>query len=109
MGQLSQPYFDWNPNMVTALSRQKADYLFGGGLIVVAFLLQLCSFFAPNTNTLLDAESAHLAPWMAGLATVLVFFAFRKTAAVLAARYEMEVTAWLKVKCEEDAKKVAER
>ena len=46
MARLSGTYWNSNPHMPLALAAQKADYLFGGGLIVVAFVLQLASFFA---------------------------------------------------------------
>lgn len=40
MGRLSGSYWDSNPHMPPMLAAQKAAYLFGGGLIVLAFAVQ---------------------------------------------------------------------
>ena len=101
MARLSGSYWDWNPHMPPALAAQKADYLFGGGLILVAFLLQLGSFFASSAPLLGEAQ-ARLAPWAAGAATVLCFFLLRMAAARLAKRYEAQMVAWLKQKAEHE-------
>lgn len=95
MARLAGTYWDWNPHLPPALAAQKADYLFGGGLIVVAFVLQLGSFFA-SSEPLLSPSQSRLAPWLAGAATVVVFAVFRFAAARLAKHYEAQITAWLK-------------
>ena len=105
MARLAGTYWDRNPHMPPALAAQKADYLFGGGLILVAFLLQLGSFFA-STAPVLSEKQARLAPWVAGVATVLGFFLMRMAARGLAKYYEAQIVAWLKQK-EEQGKNAA--
>lgn len=100
MGRLSGTYWDWNPHLPPALAAQKADYLFGGGLIVIAFVLQLASFFA-SPQLLLTEAQARVAPWVAGAATLVGFAALRFAARRVAARYEAEITSWLKRKAEQ--------
>lgn len=100
MARLSGTYWDWNPHLPPALAAQKADYLFGGGLIVVAFVLQLVSFFVSSQPILTEAQT-RAAPWVAGVATVIAFLALRLAARHVAARYEAEITAWLKKKPEQ--------
>ena len=39
MARLSSSYFDANPHMPAALASQRAEYIFGGALIVAAFAL----------------------------------------------------------------------
>jgi len=99
MARLSGTYWDWNPHMPIALAAQKADYLFGGGLILVAFVLQLASFFAPTKPVLTVAQAA-LAPWIAGAATVIGFFILRAASKRLAKHYEVQITEWLKKRLE---------
>ena len=95
MARLSGSYWDWNPHLPPALAAQKSDYLFGGCLIVLAFVLQLASFFAPSEPPVLTERQARLAPWVAGIATVAVFAAFRLAAARVAKHYEAQITEWL--------------
>lgn len=96
MARISGSYWDWNPHMVATLAAQKADYLFGGGLIVIAFVLQLGSFFAPVDPTALSYAQARIAPWVAGALTAVLFTAFRLAAVWLAKHYEAQINAWLK-------------
>jgi hypothetical protein len=100
MGRLSGTYWDWNPHLPPALAAQKADYLFGGGLILIAFILQLVSFFASSQPVLTESQ-AHAAPWLAGIATVVAFAVLRVAARRLAKHYEAEITSWLKKKLEQ--------
>lgn len=100
MARLSGTYWDWNPHLPVALAAQKADYLFGGGFILVAFVLQLGSFFA-STQLVLTAEQANAAPWVAASATILVFALLRLAAGQLAKHYEKQITAWLKQRLEQ--------
>ena len=95
MGRLSGTYWDWNPHLPPALAAQKADYLFGGGLIVVAFVLQLVSFFASSADVL-TASQAQAAPWVAAILTIVAFFCLRIAARHLAKHYEAQIAAWLK-------------
>ena len=99
MARLSGTYWDWNPHLPPALAAQKADYLFGGGLILVAFVLQLGSFFAP-TQSVLTGEQARVAPWVAAGGTIAAFVLLRFAAGRLARHYEKQITAWLKQKLE---------
>lgn len=100
MARLSGTYWDWNPHMPPALAAQKADYLFGGGLILAAFLLQLGSFFAPATAVLTE-EQGRWAPWVAGVATISGFFLLHIAATRLGKHYEKQITSWLKQKIAE--------
>ena len=100
MARLSGTYWNSNPHMPRALAAQKADYLFGGGLIVVAFVLQLASFFA-SAEVLLTEAQARLAPWIAGATTVVAFVSLRVAAGRLAKHYEVQIRAWLKQKAEQ--------
>lgn len=95
MGYISGTYFNWNPHMPPALAAQKADYLFGGGLILVAFILQLVSFFASNAP-FLTKEQTLMAPWVAGVCTIVGFLLLRLIANRLAKHYETQISAWLK-------------
>ena len=97
MARLSGTYWDWNPNMPPALAAQKADYLFGGGLIVLAFSVQLASFFFSSASYL-SPQATSLAPWCAAAGTLLVFLALRMAASKLAKRFEKQIVKWLKAK-----------
>ena len=88
MGLLSGTYWDWNPHMPPALAQQKADYLFGGGLILVAFSLQLISF-AATSNMLMSPQQATVAPWFAAVGTAVFFFALRWASRKVAAQFEV--------------------
>jgi hypothetical protein len=99
MAALSGSYWDWNPDMPPALAAQKADYLFGGGLIVLAFMFQLASFFVPTANALSESQGL-TAPWLAAVFTLLAFFVLRMAARRLAKHFESQIVAWLKQKSE---------
>ena len=96
IGRLSGSYWDWNPNMPPFLAAQKADYVFGGGLILVAFVLQLAAFFAPNQGSVFPSDIVQWVPWIAALATVIAFFALRLVASRVAARFQLQIEAWLR-------------
>lgn len=96
MGRLSGSYWDSNPHMPKALATQKADYLFGGSLIVVAFVLQLASFFAPANGQVLSTSQARWAPWIALILTTLAFFVLRVLAIRVASHFQVQVEAWIK-------------
>jgi hypothetical protein len=93
MGRLSETNFGSNPHMPTALATQKADYLFGGGLIVVAFVLQLASFFVPANAEALSTTQARWAPWGALVLTILLFFVLRVQATRVASHFQVQVEA----------------
>ena len=95
MAKLSGTYWDWNPNIPPALAAQKADYLFGGGLIVVAFSTQLASFFFSNAPWLSPSASSS-APGIAAIATLLLFLSLRFASRKLAGHFERQITTWLK-------------
>ena len=95
MAKLSGTYWDWNPNIPPALAAQKADYLFGGGLIVVAFSTQLASFFFSNASWLSPSASSS-APGIAAIATLLLFLSLRFASRKLASHFERQITAWLR-------------
>ena len=97
MGRLSGTYWDWNPHMPPALAQQKADYLFGGGLILITFCLRLLSF-AATSEMVLSSEQATIAPWVAAAGTAVWFFVLRWASRRLAAHFVAEVTAWLRLR-----------
>lgn len=98
MGRLSGSYWDSNPHIPPALASQKADYIFGGGFIVIAFVLQLASFLVPSDIQVLDAQQARYAPWVALLLTVCAFAVLRILAARIAKRFEKQIVVWLNEK-----------
>lgn len=108
MADLSGTYWDWNPHMVPALAAQKADYLFGGGLIVVAFALQLAAFLVPPASQIPFANSA-IVPWTAAAVTVGGFFVLRILAQAVAKRFEAQINARLQEKNEEIKRKHADK
>lgn len=93
MARLSGTYWDWNPKMPAALAAQKADYLFGGGLILLSFTIQLASFFF-NTSDL-SLRHTGLIPWCAAASTLLTFFVLRVFARKVAHRFERQIVEWL--------------
>ena len=95
MANLSGSYYDWNPHMVTALAQQKAEYLFGGGLIVVAFMLQLLSYFA-TSDTVLTPGQTQAAPWIAVVGTAIFFVGFHAASKAVAGKYEVRITELVK-------------
>jgi hypothetical protein len=95
MARLSASYWDANPHMPQALAAQKADYIFGGGLIFVAFVLQFVSFFVPPERVALSASAAEVAPWLAAVFTGVGFFVLRIVSRHLASHYERQIHAWL--------------
>jgi hypothetical protein len=101
MALLSGTYWGSNPHMRIALAAQKADYLFGGGLIFVAFVLQLASYFA-STEPMLTLAQTILAPWIAGVATVIVFSIFHAASKRLAKHYEVQITEWVNLRREKE-------
>lgn len=100
MARLSGMYWGSNPHMTQTLAAQKADYWFGGGLILVAFVLQLGSFFGSN-EPFMSSNHARFAPWLAGVVTVICFFLLRKIARQLARHYEAQIAVWLKAQATE--------
>jgi len=95
MARLSHTYWDANPHLPAVLAAQKADYIFGGGLILTAFALQLGSFFATGTAPVLSGTQATVAPWLALAGTTGVFLLGRLASVRLAGKYEREVRAWM--------------
>jgi hypothetical protein len=108
MARLSYTYWDANPHMPAVLAAQKADYVFGGGLIVLAFALQLVSFFSIDPAPFLSAAAAARAPWIAIPATVLLFFAVRGASVTLARRYQAAVEEFMRKEEEEQERKQKE-
>ena len=96
MGRLSGAYWDWNPHMPPFLAAQKADYVFGGGLILIAFILQLTAFFAPSHGSVFRPDTVQWVPWIAAVATVLAFLALRVVASRVATRFQVQIEAWLR-------------
>lgn len=90
MAALSGTYFDWNPHMPAALGAQKAEYLLGGGLIWVAFFLQLLSFFA-SSSVVLTSEQGALAPWIGGCGAIALFIFLKMLSKKVAKMYETKI------------------
>ena len=99
MARLSGSYWGWNPHMPPALAAQKADYLFGGGLIVTAFILQLVSYFA-SAHEVLTRGQARVAPWIAVIATLIAYYVLRVVSRRVAKHYEAQIAAWIKASWE---------
>ncbi len=78
------------------LAAQKADYLFGGGLIVLAFSVQFASFFVPPEAMAFGASQGRLVPWAMAAITVCIFFLLRVVAGRVAKYYEDQIIEWLK-------------
>lgn len=106
MGRLSHTYWDANPHLPAVLAAQKADYIFGGGLILGAFALQLGSFFATGTASVLSEAQAAVAPWLALAGTAFLFHLVRLAAVRLAGKYEREVRAWIEKEQHEQERKL---
>ena len=108
MADLSGTYWDANPYMIPALAAQRADYLFGGGIIVLAFALQLSSFLLPATAVIPFSRPA-VVPWVAAALTVVIFFVLRYLSRILARRFEGQIKVRLKEKHEDAERKLEER
>jgi hypothetical protein len=96
MGRLSGSYWDSNPHMPPMLAAQKADYLFGGCLIVLAFTVQFSSFLVSEKYMILNAMQAQWAPWVAAVATAIIFMLLRFASRRVAKYYEIQINEWLK-------------
>lgn len=101
MGRLSRTYWDWNPHLAPALAAQKAEYIFGGGLIFLSFLLQIGSFLA-SKEFLFPIRSARFVPWFACLLTLFFYGFCRWLSSKLARHYEAEILHWLKAQAEKE-------
>jgi len=108
MADLSGTYWDWNPHMIPALAIQKADYLFGGGIILIAFALQFSSFLVPNTAQI-PFNNPSIVPWVIGGFTIVAFFSLRFLSRILARHFESQIKARLKERDDEHARQLAER
>jgi hypothetical protein len=89
MGALAGSYFDFNPHAVPALAAQKADYIFGGLFIVLAFGAQLMAPLASPTTTI--AIGARGAVLIAIPATIVVFLLLYPASKQLAGRFERQI------------------
>jgi hypothetical protein len=91
MAAISGTSWNFNRHMVAAMAAQKADYLFGGGLIVLAFSAQFASFFvSPGTVAIPTAHVAAV-PWFALAITVVLFFILRHASKRIAANFEAQI------------------
>jgi len=114
MGKLSQSHYDANPYQPRALAMQKADYVFGGGLIVAAFALQFLSFLAPSEPRIVSASAIPVTMGIAFIGTILAFLILRIGAGKLGKKYEQKIQAWLaaeeeRYRKEREAQKAAQR
>lgn len=95
MGMLSGTFWDANPHMPPALAAQKADYLFGGGLIVVTFAVQFASFMVPPTAIAVGEEHAQVVRWTMAALTLVAIPVLMFVSKSLGKRYERQVNEWL--------------
>jgi hypothetical protein len=110
MADLAGSYFDWNPHMVTALAAQKADYLFGGGIIVMAFALQLLALLIPSENVVVTTKlPSNAAPSLALLGTASLFLLLLLAAKRLSRHFEAQISEQLKKKDELQKRELEER
>ena len=91
MAAISGTYFDYNPSMITAVAAQKADYLFGGCIIVFAFSTQLASFMVPDDVRLFSPEVSNAIPWIALVSVVVLFVVLARVAKLLGRRFEAQI------------------
>lgn len=92
MDDLSGTYVGQNPFMVHALASQKAEYLFGGVIIVVAFILQLISFLVPPSAAIPFSRPAVVL--LAMVLTIMLFFILFYVSQRLAKHFEAKITAY---------------
>jgi hypothetical protein len=98
MAALAGTYFDFNPHAVPALAAQKADYIFGGLFIVLAFGAQLMAFLVTPSATI--AISARWAALIAIPVTVVVFVVLYRVSRLLASRIGRQVRQAAKVQAD---------
>lgn len=91
MSKLSDTYWGWTPHMITAVAAQKADYPFGGCIIVCAFALQLVSFLVPQSSTALSLGQAKFVLWIALVVTILTFLSLRHVSKSIASRFAQQI------------------
>lgn len=110
MARLSYTYWDSNPDMPAALVAQKADYIFGGGFIVLAFFLQFVSFFSTSPELVLSGSSAAFAPWAGVAGTFILFLLTRIGSTRLASYFRAQVEELMRKQNEEyERKRIEER
>ena len=93
MADISGTYWDFNPHMIKNAAAQKADYLFGGGIIVLAFAGQVVSLLVPTTANILGAPCSRLVPLVAVGGTIALFIVLRFVSGRLSARYASQISA----------------
>lgn len=91
MAALAGTYFDFNPHAIPALAAQKADYIFGGIFIVLAFAAQMASFLAGSYEIPVGAGWKALIPLLAFGATAVLFVVLHRFSKRLARRFESEI------------------
>lgn len=103
MAHLAGSYWDSNPHVVAALAAQKADYLFGGGTIMLAFVVQLGAVFAPTDSSGVSTGEARFALFLAVFLTAGSFALLHQVAARLAGRFERQINESMKRRLDEQA------
>jgi hypothetical protein len=104
MADIASTYFDSNLYLVANTAAQKADYLFGGVFIVLAFAGQVIALLIPSDAGCLAIKSTRLAPYGAIGGTIVVFMLLRMLSQRLASRYERQIRAELTRRMEEAAR-----
>lgn len=101
MADISGTYFDFNPHMIVGVAAQKADYIFGGGIMVLAFAAQVVSYLVPASTVVLTATGASLVPWLEVGVTVVAFIVLRFASKQVAHHYEEQLRAEIRRRTEE--------
>jgi|GEM_PF-5102012 len=100
MAELAGTYFDYNPAMVPSLAAQKADYVFGGSIIVLAFAVQLASFLVDPAVIAVGSKYSSAVAWIAIAVVLIAFPALRYSAKALAGRFERQINERLRQRAE---------
>jgi hypothetical protein len=101
MADISGTYFDFNPHMIVSIAAQKADYLFGGGFIVLAFVGQVVSLLVPIDAVAFGGTYTRLVLWGAVGGTILLFPVLRFASRRLADRYANQIRVEVKRRADE--------
>jgi hypothetical protein len=91
MAKLTGTYWGHNPHMIFALASQKAEYVFGGCVIVLAFLAQLISFLVPASAAIGCLALASSALLLTVPITVILFLILKLMSRRLARHYEAQI------------------
>lgn len=95
MAERCVSFWDWSEGLAHAYAAQKAEYLFGGGLISVSFFLQFSSFLVP-CKIFFPTEWAGYIIWGAIPVTGILFLIFRRCCSKIGNHFEQQIKKMLK-------------